>query len=668
MGEFMNIFDKWKYRNIDSERLAKVIQGVYSNSLPKLDRKTGLEIPKHEIIKDILETCPEEVRQAPEVVMSVVDNCHSSTDIAEIFGKISNQEAVDKLVGEPRYVGTVCTYVAKETLNEQNIMALMECDFDAFSFFFKHIDLLTPAHVNWIEERGIEKAWKLEGNEDVYLATLRVQLKNKLEIERNELEGNLEHIEKNYANIVKEIYPNTGEVACVIDNYWGGLRLTEAELMKRKADEIEDQEKWYDEQLFEIPTDKEALIATAKEQLGHEFREYEPSKPVPEEKPHAPADTLAELIEKRATIGIEDEDAVANLEVQISIAEKTLNEPSQPKLADADKTNSKRNKPNGFWTKRLFKHVGFDVEEVYKAGFEIDLNAKEWISFKPSGEVRSFNEDEVEAILSYPQLFSDLNPLDRYGFMQGLGQSMAKELGIECLKIYMNANPFTEFTHSGLTLDNSNFVVISPKQLNNLPDLVNTLAHEMRHEWQKGKYYTYADKTKANYMEGPNNKAYTAIITHRYKIGNKTRKERKFQLGYLTTPAEVDARRWAREYALKRGLGLPLEASTFKERTLSKVCTQFLKERPKMHRSWRIPVPVLSLIPLSARILRKSPAYKQVVDNSIEFLVNNPEDRDTSTRFALEGMRNSSVMKQWQMLNSSGEQAHTGERKDFPGL
>lgn len=175
------------------------------------------------------------------------------------------------------------------------------------------------------------------------------------------------------------------------------------------------------------------------------------------------------------------------------------------------------------------------IEKVLKKGFKFVL-AEDPADNKivPIGKPMHFSQSEVDIILQNPELFQQLNYVDRYGFMQALGRSISKGLQVSTPDIYLDGNPKNIYVKEENSYnDETKNIKVNIKHLDNLDDLVKIIRHEVRHHWQN----------ETNFEETPLEVRNTKFLYFKSNWDNGS----YFRIGYFTAPDEADARKFERE-------------------------------------------------------------------------------------------------------------------------
>ena len=269
-----------------------------------------------------------------------------------------------------------------------------------------------------------------------------------------------------------------------------------------------------------------------------------------------------------------------------------------------------------------YQTSGIDIDKVMQNGFCVmgtSLYTDNF--FMPAvAKPKHFSEREIDRILAHEKLYDKLSYVDRYYFMQSLAKSISRELDIETPEIYLNANPYDQNWEGGREIDGP--IKMRIDGLDSLGELVEHLAHELRHEWQKDKEYTYADGSTISYDDaGDCSKSYYNAI---FSYKPKNRPKRPFKLGYLTSPNEVDARNYAIEYAMRKGAPI-LSWSKRETTTIKEACQQFLTEKTilRVERSNKF---------LSEFLPEGNPDYEIVRKNAKEYLATRQGSAKTPRR------------------------------------
>ncbi|MDR1102058.1 MAG: hypothetical protein LBL34_06905 [Clostridiales bacterium] len=394
---------------------------------------------------------------------------------------------------------------------------------------------------------------------------------------------------------------------------------------------------------------------------------------------HTPQDTLDSLMDEykqldaqRKTTGWGERDTemaayMAKLETQISITKKTVLAPLDAYRVQtttlADRLNYTGRNPLvklaslvlGRLVKTRYEQSAFrkqwtldgleidtSMDELYRLGFVCNSEKKGIMELKPADEVRAFSDAEVQEVLSSPYLFGDMNMVDRYGFMQGLGQFISKDLGIDCPQIHLNANIVIEGALHGASEVKDARVLISPRELYGLGYMLNTLSHELRHQWQKGKDYIYEDGSKVGFVESIRSKPYKVTSRHRDNITGEVYRE--FHLGYRLAPAEVDAREYARSMNKKYNIDTHFEAGISEEQNVAAAAIEILNGETTLNGA------------LSQE------TRKAVIKNAQEFLVKYPLQQSVLWQEAFNGIFKDKVAQMGKMLMPDNELAQAKEK------
>ena len=279
----------------------------------------------------------------------------------------------------------------------------------------------------------------------------------------------------------------------------------------------------------EIPAERAEMLELARESLSpDEFREFRGI--LSEVREYWPPEAYLGELEKR--LGEAEEGSIGeqqDLQDKIAIQRKSLEKPKR-------ELNLVREE---------FEVVDAD-DETKRMTYVID---------KSAGSEREFTARELKLIMGDEHLFNSLDEADKFGFAKSLGKYISNELGIECPEIALNATPGLDAIIGGLNFDDRNLIVIAKPTMKDLSMFTSFVAHEIRHEWQKGKEFTYSDGTKTPFRPKGAKASYMATIDVRDGVTKKL--NRNFALGYLTTPHEMDARRYAREFCKEQGIELP---------------------------------------------------------------------------------------------------------------